>query len=204
MNQKGFAPVIVLLLVAGILVAGAIWYYVTPQSVSSQPASNLTIGSGMSLMEASTTTSTVPVVSTSSWLTYKDPQDRFSFQYPPACELNNSTYEGIEIISFYTCSVDGLAIDIYHKHSDQSVLDFWKGTTGLIVLSSTPMTIRGYPALQVEDQMAPFTEGDQAATSELLIMKDNTLIVGLAPSPFDALAHDSDPIPKAILNTLRF
>src|SRR6266496_1588026 len=226
MNRKGFSLIIVLLVVGVVLIGGAMWYYEahlssSPQSVPN-PASTADLAnttsvlnmqsptvistsvtsSGMSLTEATRTTRTVPAVSTSGWLTYADAQDGFSFQYPSDCALSTSTYDEIGIIIFYNCHAEGLVIDLYHNHSDQSVLDFWRSTTGLVVVSSTPMTVHGYSALQIQDQMAPFAEGDQVATSYLLVM-NNALIVGFAPSPFDTLTDNNDPIPKAILNTLR-
>jgi hypothetical protein len=218
MNQKGFSPIIILLIVAGVLVVGWIWYYKEQESMPAQTQSNsdqsvsastnslkaesssvepaATTGAPTSSGPASITTNTVSPAPTSSWLTYTDPQDGFSFQYPPDYQIDSSTYKNILLLP-------SLGIRIYHKTSNQSILNFWSSATDFIVLSSTPMTVGGYPALYIVGEESP-GDGDQVGTSDLLVVNNNTLIVDFFPSPFDALSWDNDPIPEAILNSLRF
>ena len=219
MNQKGFSPIIILLVAAAILIVGGVWYYEARQFIPSQtqnyigesgsiPTGTLDAGSSSVTTAsttstpplpnaASTTTSLVSAVSTSSWLTYTDPQDRFSFQYPPDYQIDTSTYKNILLLNSF-------GIRIYHKPSSQSILDFWTSVNDSIVLSSTPMTVNGYPAIYIVGEEPPGGGGDQEGTSDLLVVDNSTLVVDFFPSPFDALSDNSDPIPETILNSLRF
>jgi hypothetical protein len=72
MNKKGFAPIVVLLVIAGVLLVGGIWYYeihtsANLTSTQSQPAS----------------ASTSSVSGNVGWQMYSNPQLGISFAYPP-------------------------------------------------------------------------------------------------------------------------
>jgi hypothetical protein len=215
MNQKGFTPIAILLIVAGILAVGGIWYYEMHQSILAQTEDNgsssasalnpepssgelaATTAAPISVGLASSTTSAVSPTPTSTWLTYNDLKDGFSFQFPSDYKIDNGSYENILLLP-------SLGIRIYHKRSDQSILDFWSSATDFMVLTSTPMTVNGYPALYIVGEEPSGGGGDQVGTSDLLVVDNNTLIVDFFPSPFDALSNDNNPIPEAILNSLRF
>jgi len=189
MNHKGFAANIILLIGAGILIVGGLWYYEGHRSVRSQTphdveqsgststnvanseSSSITAASTfdarVSLSTAVTTTGIVSAPSTSSWLKYDDPQDGFSFQYPPDCLLDTSTYSNAEeevIVPQGTtadaCSIDLLAIRIYHKSASQPLFDYWRTATNLTVISSTNLMVSGYAAIIIEGREPPLQSGE--------------------------------------------
>jgi hypothetical protein len=225
MNRRGFGSLAIMLTVVTALVIAVFWYYEAHQSIPSQPPNNIgqsgststsalntesssvittsTTGTPISLTSASTTTSTVSAASTSSWRTYVDPQDGFSFQYPSDWPLESST---VDQIDFNTSSLGLSDIFVYHKGPNQSLVDFWRGETSStwIIASATSMTVGGYMALNVEEKDIPGYQSESGGWSDLLLTKDNRLVVDFSPSPLDALVQDGDTIPETILNSFRF
>jgi hypothetical protein len=74
MNDKGIAPILILLIVAIGLAAGGIWYYEAHQPASQ--VSDASIVSGGSTAVTSVTATSAP------WGTFTNPEDFYSIQYP--------------------------------------------------------------------------------------------------------------------------
>ena len=136
MNKKGFTPILIVLIVASVLVAGGIWYYETHQSTAYQESPTVGISTttqptseGTPSIQAMTTTGTdtspqntsklqsliADATTTSDWLTYTDPTYGFSFSYPkefaicPTPSNNFSFEESVEEINLNAVSEGGCA-----------------------------------------------------------------------------------------------
>ncbi len=221
MGRHGFATLAIILciLAAAVVVCGIWWSTqnfhtrkIAGENVpsSTSPANVVLLASSSSAVSDISATSSD---TTSSWLTYTDPQNGFSFQYPQDCQVNTSTYSSseTEVIVLkgttpQTCSMGLLAILIYHKAKSESLLDYWRSVTDLAVLSSSTTTVNGYPALSIEGLEPPpqSGEGEQVDTSDLLLTKDNIIFVDFAPSPFDTVAQNGDLVPEQILDSFKF
>jgi hypothetical protein len=140
------------------------------------------------------------VASTSGWATYTNSQYGFSFQYPAEWPIVTST-AGQVSFNLDVSQTGLFSIGWKQKVTTQSLLGWFElNYPGAVVTTSTPMTINGYSALEVYYDY-PDTEGD--ASPVLLVTKDNTLVVDFYPAPLETL-EALDPIPEAILNSLRF
>jgi hypothetical protein len=97
MNRKGFAPILIAIIVAGLLVVGGIWYYEThksetsPAATSSMTTSTSQVASSgtanVQLQNSSTAQLQNQTNSTSGWQTYTNQQYGFAFQYPSGTQV---------------------------------------------------------------------------------------------------------------------
>jgi len=98
MNKKGFVPVIILLIVAVILIAGGIGYYEIqkPSSVSSPaPASTTNVVNSTNI--SATTSSATSTIGISTWLTYHNDKYGYDISYPKEAHLDTTQDFSISI-----------------------------------------------------------------------------------------------------------
>lgn len=131
MNQKGIAPIILLLAIATLVLAIGGYYWITSQPAKSIP-------------QATTQTSPITYatsnIDTSNWKTYTNTKYGFSFKYPPTLEFNSShdTFslktKSAEIISAsITTNQKAFISDMLYEPCDKVLSDSYKGNSTICI-----------------------------------------------------------------------
>lgn len=172
-----------------------------PQSISVAPTQTSTIAVSTTTAESSSThfnqaTNMVSAVTASTWETYADRAEGFSFRYPRDCALEASTFEqGAststgELGSLWVgpCSPGSftvMQVRVYEKPVEH--LSKFLENAGFVTESSTTTSVNGYLVSSIEWQGFPSSgdsgDGEWAQLSDLLII-GSTTILDFDPSPF--------------------
>lgn len=184
----------------------------TETSTVQRSGISLTANTGTSRLTSSFSSSSTNIIATGTsssedeqypgWRLYLDPQNRFSFSYPPDWQLDTSTPNQI----LFNTSFPGLGfIDLYDKGESQNLIDFWRSeiSSTWILVTSTPIKLGPYRALNVEENVIPGTQSESASWSDLLLTNEKGLVADFSPSPLD-MEKEGDSVPYTILISFRF
>lgn len=102
MNRKGFAPLIIVLILGVLIIGSGVWYW-KQQSVSTspQPQTALSTETTAATSTSATQPPSIPSSSistdTSNWKTYRDPSNGFEFHFPSDWKIESTSSSEISL-----------------------------------------------------------------------------------------------------------
>jgi hypothetical protein len=162
MNRKGFAPLVVIGIIAVIIVVGAIGYFAWKGSISKQisypKSTSTTIATTTNSAETSTgSTSTTPV-SSSQWNIYSNTTYGYSLKYPASWSIAYQSTSSDDLIFRDANNPYATYFEIHYEanaNSSKELISRWANDLSQNFPNPLPVplvttTVGGYPAAQVE------------------------------------------------------
>lgn len=141
MNQKGFAPILILLILAGVLIVGGIWYYEAHQPTPSQSQNNIGQSASASTSTRNTQSSSVTTTSTTS-----TPISAVSALTPTPPNTSSSSWINLRVNGSHGPVSLGLGSDVRLTWTSQNVIGCQPGDNWWLGSARDDALLRPFPS----------------------------------------------------------